>query len=126
MAIAKKSLTEFVECANKKHIVGDYQERWHHLGRGLAKTLAEKMGIPRGSYRVTSCKGHPYGEIIFHSDWLYIQFGLSCFGGETRFMYRTCDGLWDFTGGINRFMGFNELLDLDKVAEKLLECKGEV
>ncbi len=43
----------------------------------------------------------------------------SCFGGAVEFMYRT-------HGGINRFMDFAELLDLDKVAEKLLECKGEV
>ncbi len=126
MAIAKKSLLEFVAHANSGSITEDNKERWLRLGRGLAKTLAEKMGLRRIDYRITSCKGRPSGEIILHSNWVYIRFGISCFGGETRFLYRTCDGLWDFTGGINRFMEFDKLLDLDAVAAKLLECKGGV
>ncbi len=125
--IAERSLKEFVDRANSG-IVGEHKERWHRLGRSLAKTLAEKMGMPKDSYKIQSCKGSSAssGEITLHSDWVYIQFGITCFGGETRFMYRTCDGLWDFTGGINRFMEFSELLNLDKVAAKIMECKGEV
>ncbi len=129
MAITEKSLKEFVDRANKGSIPDEKKGRWHRLGQGLAKTLAEKMGLSARDCRIISRKGGPgceSGEIILHADWVYIQFGISCFGGETRFTYRTCDGLWDFTGGINRFMEFDELLDLDKVAEKIMECRGEV
>ena len=126
MAIAKTSLLEFIAHANNGSVTDANKERWHRLGRGLAKTLAEKMGMPKGSYKITSCKGGPAvsGEIVLHSDWLYVQFGISCFGGETQFMFRTCDGKWDFTGGMNRWMAFDKLADLNKVAAKLLECKG--
>ncbi len=117
MAIAKKSLMEFIALTA---ITRNNKERWHRLGHSLARTLAIKLGMPKGTFSTLSCRGGPApGEIILYSDWLYIRFGVSCFGGAVEFMYRT-------HGGINRFMDFAELLDLDKVAEKLLECKGEV
>lgn len=124
MAIAKKSLQEFVAHANNGSITGANKERWHRLGRNLAKTLAEKMGLK--NYRISSRKGGSgvSGEIILHSDWLYIQFGISCFGGETQFMYRLYDSQRVYTGGMNRWMAFDDLLDLDKAAAKIMECRG--
>ena len=124
MAIAEKSLLEFIAHANNGSVTGANKERWHRLGRGLARTLAEKMGLEDVS--ICSCKGGPAvtGEIILHADWIYIQFGITCFGGETQFMYRTCEGMKDYTGGMNRWMSFDSLLDLDRVAGKLTECKG--
>ena len=109
---------EFVTCANNGSITD--KDHWHRLGRNLARTLAAKLGMPKGTFDVRSCKGSSTvpGEIILHSDWLYIRFGISCFGGKTQFMYRTCEG------GMNRWIAFNQLLDLDKAAKKIMECKG--
>lgn len=115
---------EFITYANNG-LIAD-KEHWHRLGRSLARTLAAKLGMLKGTFDVRSCKGSStvLGEIILHSDWLYIQFGISCFGGESQFMYRTCNGREDYTGGMNRWIAFDQLLDLDKVAKKLMECKG--
>ena len=122
--IAEKSLKEFIAHANNGSVTGANKDRWHRLGQGLARTLAQKMGLE--DFSIRSCKGGPAvtGEIVLHADWIYIQFGISCFGGDTQFMYRTCKGLKDYTGGMNRWMAFDKLLDLDKVAAKLMECKG--
>jgi hypothetical protein len=124
MSIAGKSLEEFIAHANNGSVTGANKRRWHRLGQGLARTLALKMGLE--DYDIRSCKGGPAvsGEIILHAEWIYIQFGISCFDGKTQFMYRTCKGMKDYTGGMNRYMDFDKLLDLDKVAAKLTECKG--
>jgi hypothetical protein len=84
--IAEKSLKEFVAHANNGSITGANKNRWHRLGQGLARTLAKKMGLE--NYDIRSCKGGPAvpGEIVLHADWIYIQFGISCFGGKTQFM----------------------------------------
>jgi hypothetical protein len=124
MSIAEKSLKEFIAHANNGSVTDANKDRWHRLGQGLARALALKMGLE--DYSIRSCKGGPAvtGEIVLHADWIYIQFGISCFDGKTEFMYRTCKGLKDYTGGMNRWMAFDKLLDLDKVAAKIMECKG--
>jgi len=127
--IAEKSLKEFVETANKGrlHYNHDTKERWHRLARRIAKALAERMGLKSSEHTIRFNRGGiaVCGETTLHADWIYIQLSVSCFGPANRFMYRTCDGQWDYTGGVNRWMTFDELLDLDAAAAKLAECRGE-
>lgn len=126
--IAAKSLREFVKTAQTVDLSYNHgaKERWHRLARQLAKALAAKLGLNKGEYDIRYNRGGiaVSGETYLHANDIYIQIDVSCFGPSRGFMYRSCKGQKDYTGGQNRWMQFDELLDLGKAAAKLAECRG--
>ena len=124
MTIAEKSLREFVKTTKTVSLSYNHEakERWHRLGRRVAKALAERLN---GQFDVRFNRGGiaVSGETTLHGEWLYLQFAVSCLGPSQGFMYRSCEGRRDYTGGPNRWMQWDELLDLDKAAAKLAECR---
>lgn len=85
------------------------KESFHRLARRVAKLVAEAMGLPPGSYDVRSNKAGSAcsGEVTLHGERIYIQFGQGVF--RDRFMFRSCEGRKDYTGGPNQWMGWREL-----------------
>jgi len=126
--IADKSLREFVETAKDANLSynHDGKERWHRLAKQVAKALAKKLGLRNGEYDIRYNRGGiaVSGETYLHADWIYVQLDISCLGAHMGFMYRSCKGQTDYTGGQNRWMQWDELLDLDRAAAKLAECRG--
>ncbi len=93
------------------------KEMFHKLGKKYLKQLAGIMELKPGEFTIRSNKGGiaVLGEVILHSNNLYIHFGGSY--GSERFYYRCVKGQRDFTGGANAWMEFNKLRDMHAVAE---------
>lgn len=84
------------------------KEQFHRKNKKLLKNLAQKLGMVKGDYEIRSNKGgnSVMGEVILHHKKLYIQI-FSPYG----VMYRNCEGLKDYEGGINCWCRIG---DLDK------------
>lgn len=93
----------------------DYNENakkeFHRLGKLVARKIAKDLGLVKGTYSISSNMGGiaVSGEITLHAQDIYIQFSQNTF--LNLFMYRYCNGPKDFTGGINRWMHWKQLLD---------------
>lgn len=84
---------------------------FHLLGMRVANAIANNflgLHVNQGQYDVRSQKGGDgiWGEVILHTDNLYVSFTLEMRG---RFMYRSCASRHDFKGGQNRFMEYERL-----------------
>lgn len=98
------------------------------MGRMILKRLAEQMGLSKGNCSVRLCEGGPAvaGEIILHSDHLYLQIHPAWAGQGAQIMYRTCKGQKDYSGGPNQRASIGELDDLEHFANKLLRFTGQL
>lgn len=98
----------YVPCA-----YNDAQKRRFHItGRTRLKALAAELGLAPGSFDVRSNLGGiaVSGEVILHSQNLYVQICQPATGANTGILIRTCKGRQDYTGGTNNF-GPLSLLD---------------
>jgi hypothetical protein len=88
------------------------KDKWHRLGKKVCKQIADVLGLTPNTYDIRSNKGGiaVSGEVTLHAEHIYIQFAQSCVGGH-QFMYRSCKGRKDYTGGTNRWMSFEQLRD---------------
>jgi hypothetical protein len=91
---------------------------FHREARKRLKELAAKLLLQPGTFRVRSCKGGVAvsGEVILHSDHLYIQVCQPATGHDSGILIRTCKGQQDFTGGRNHFYPLRLLDDLPHLA----------
>ena len=92
-------------------------------GKKVLKALAESMGLVKGTYDIRWNPGGPAvsGDITLHGESIYVNLSQTCLGLDYGFMYRTCKGRKDYTGGTNRWAKWDVLLDLDGFARKLVE-----
>jgi hypothetical protein len=90
---------------------GSYEqkEKFHREGRKLLKEVASRLGLKKENFSIRSNKGGPavLGDVILHSDTLYINLGGSYF--NKSFMFRSCKGQKDYTGGTNNWMTYEFL-----------------
>jgi hypothetical protein len=93
----------------------DAKARFHKLSRKVLTMIAHQMGLNEDQYEIRSNKAGiaVSGEITLHADDIYIQFSQSCMGPDFGFMWRTCKGRKDYTGGPNQWMKWPTLLVLD-------------
>jgi len=93
---------------------------FHSEGRAVLRKLAKQLGLTAGTYDIRSNRGGiaVSGEVTLHGEGLYVQFAQSCCGND-GFMWRTCEGRKDYTGGRNHWMKWGELADLEAVAAKM-------
>ena len=94
--------------------------QFHNRGRRILRLIADRLGLQPGMYDIRSNMGGiaVSGEVSLHSENLYVQFAQSCLGTDWGFMYRTCKGRKDYTGGVNHWMKWEELLSLDVAVTK--------
>lgn len=108
-------------CAGSEY---NYENKkaYHQMGRLILKRLADAMRLQKGEYTVRSCEGGVAvpGEIILHSDHLYLQICPAWAGQGAKIMYRSCKGQRDYTGGHNCWAPIRDLDNIDEFAEKLL------
>ncbi len=90
--------------------------RFAKLGTVLLQQVAARLKMPIDTYEVRYNKGGiaVSGEVILHHETLYIQLAQTDLG----VLYRSVEGQKDYTGGRNRWMKWEELLDFDRACEK--------
>ena len=91
------------------------------LGKRLAQEIADEMQLPASTYDIRYNKAGPavMGDLRLHSEHLYLTFEPSITGAG--FMYRTCKGRKDYTGGTNQWADHKEFLDPAAFAQKLVK-----
>lgn len=101
------------------------KEEWLKAGRSIAKKLAKELGLAKGEFevRVNRAGVAVSGDVHLHGSWIYVSLEQGCCSRDFGFMYRSCKGMKDYTGGCNRWAKWDELLDLKTLAEKMKrEC----
>ena len=95
------------------------KKKFHAVGKKALKDLAEKLGLSKGEFDLRNSKGGDAvtGEIILHSDNVYVQI-FSDFSGVLKVLYRSCNGRKDYSGGTNRYANVEDLKS-DRFVEKL-------
>lgn len=80
--------------------------------------IAKKLGLKKGEFdlRVNQAGIACSGEVTLHSDTIYIQFSQSI--PANGFMYRSCKGRKDFSGGRNCWMRWEELTNMPKAIQQ--------
>lgn len=94
------------------------KKKFHRQAETVLKNLAKMLGYKEGDYDLRHNEGGiaVSGEITLHSDNLYVQFSQSALGANQGFMWRTCKGRKDYTGGPNQWMKWEQLENLETVA----------
>lgn len=102
----------------------DRKAAFHRAAAVVLRQLAKALGYKRGEFDLRHCQGGiaVSGEITLHSDTLYVQLAQSCLGPNMGFMWRTCKGRKDYTGGPNQWATWEALLDLPRLAETMLRA----
>ena len=87
------------------------KNKFHRLAKAVAKSVAKALGFDKGTYSIRSNAGGRLvsGEVILHSESLYIEFSVDYL--YRQFLYRTCKGTTDYTGGRNHWMEYWTLGD---------------
>jgi hypothetical protein len=115
-----KTTIEFIGLAKGKlSYESEPKARFHRKGRALLREIARLMKIPEGTYEIRSNMGGiaVSGEVILHSENIYVQLSQSFIGPDAGVMYRRCNGRKDCCGGRNHWMSWAQLLDLDATAQ---------
>lgn len=100
-----------LERVNAYSDAGATSKDYFHLeGKKFLRDLAKEIGIPAGTFDVRSNMGGiaVSGEVILHSETLYVQLYESCMRPGIEILFRSCKGRSDYTGGRN----FNASLPL--------------
>jgi len=84
---------------------------FHRNARRQLQKLAAALGFKPGEYDVRSNKGGiaVSGEIVMHTDRLYVQASQPATGSNTGILFRSCEGRRDYIGGPNHFASLDLL-----------------
>ncbi len=99
---------------------GYSKANFKRLGTKYLKMIAKRLGCTEkvswnpGGIAVS-------GDIILHTEHLYVN--MSQCGLGMGFMYRSCKGIKDYTGGTNHWMQWEKLLDVDYVVDAFKNVK---
>jgi hypothetical protein len=120
MPISKKMLNGFVNFVQNTNIAYDEvaKTRFKKEGMAILREVAKRMGLLHAQYDVRWNAGGiaVSGDIILHTDTLYVNLMQSAIGSDMGFMFRACNGRKDYTGMTNHWMKFDHFTDLESVA----------
>ena len=110
--------------AAKKNVAynEDAKANFHRQAKTVLRRLAKALGYANKDFDLRSNMGGiaVSGEITLHSDTLYVQLSQSALGPNMGFMWRTCKGRKDYTGGANQWAKWESLEDLEALAKTML------
>lgn len=91
---------------------------WHKTGKKILNSLAKELGLAKGTYDIRSNMAGVAvsGEVTLHGENIYVQFSQSSLGTNFGFMWRTCKGRKDYTGGANQWSRWETLNDIPSLA----------
>lgn len=127
--ITKRELTQFINLAKGQHI-NAYTKEGHtrkvtfaRLGKKVARAIAEILKLQNYEVHYNPGGIAVCGDVTLHAEGLYVNLEQSL-TIRKEFYYRSCTGLKDYTGGVNRWMEWDELHDLEKAAWKMARTTG--
>jgi hypothetical protein len=102
------------DCFDFRKRVAYYPEQkrlFHRNARRQLQKLAAMLGLESGDFDLRSNKGGiaVSGEVVMHSDHLYVQASQPASGSNTGILFRSCDGRRDYVGGPNHFASLDLL-----------------
>ena len=102
------------------------KKAFHSEARKALGRLAESLGYERCNFDIRSNPGGVTvsGDVILHSDELYVTVSCGGFSHNGEIMYRRCKGRRDYTGDRNRYAGIRELTNPGVFAAKLCRDLG--
>jgi hypothetical protein len=88
--------------------------------------LADSLGYERGDFDIRSSPGGiaVSGDVILHSDELYVTVSCGGFSNNGEIMYRRCNGRRDYAGDRNHYAGIREITNPGVFAAKLCRDLG--
>ena len=97
------------------------KRQFHSEGKKALRLLAKALNLTAGSFEIRSNMGGiaVSGEVILHSDEIYIQISQSPFMRGNDILYRRCNGRKDYVGDRNHFAPIGELADYPSFAAKV-------
>ncbi len=122
MPTIRNAVWDFVETAQTDVSYNDgLKYMFHAQAQQVLMKLAAQLGYTRGQYDLKSNRGGPAvsGEVTLRADKFYICFGQFYGACAGMFMWRTCKGLKDKTGGHNRWVHYSKLKNLVSLAEDI-------
>jgi hypothetical protein len=105
-----RALARSVECSPWLGPTAEQKNEFHRLGKSVLRAVLAELGVDGD---VRSCLGGPavMGEVILHTDRVYVCLCTSSGGADARFYYRTCRGRNDYAGGPNLWYTYRSLSD---------------
>ena len=102
----------------------DLKPEFHTKARRVLRYVAEQLGYKKGEFSIRSNMGGiaVSGETVLHADDIYIYMDTGYMARQ--FMYRSCKGQKDYTGGTNHWMDWKDIRDIDKAIEKFQFLRG--
>ena len=104
----------------RKSVAHDAEAKrvFHSRAKSQLRRIATALGLESGSYDLRSNQAGiaVSGEIILHSDHLYVQVSQSAMGYHSGVLFRTCKGRKDYVGGPNNFASLDLLNRPDELA----------
>ena len=102
------------------------KRRFHRQSAAVLRELARHLGYKAGDFDLRhNQRGIAVsGEIILHSDTLYVHFEQNVAGLQWGFMWRICRGRRDFRGRANQWIPWDRLNNLESVAKHMLAAMG--
>lgn len=102
------------------------KQAFHREARTALRALADALGLDDDSYDLRSNMGGVAvsGEIMLHSDDLYVQISICTYERRGQLMFRSCTARDDYCGGRNYAAPFKLLLAPDKLAAKIQQALG--
>lgn len=125
----QKTLTAFANCCRGtdfSYCDPEVKESMHRKGRAALKQIAEELDLKPGTFNIRSNKAGIAcsGEITLHSEDFYFSMQPDSFMRGQEILLRSCEGLKDYTGGANHFLGIEDLRDWDVVKSAINNVKG--
>ena len=97
----------------------------HSAGKSFLRTLADDLGLTKGSYDVRSSLGGVAvaGEVTLHGESIYVQLS-DTFSGHAgvRILYRSCNGRKDCCGHRNHYITMARLQE-GAYGQFVAQCK---
>lgn len=102
----------------------DAKKLFHSEARRSLRSLADALGYEKQQFDIRSNSAGPAvsGEVILHSDELYVQ--VSCNGTGNDVMYRRCRDRRDFTGQRNQHAAMRDLAHPGTLARRICRDLG--
>lgn len=96
---------------------------FHSRARSQLRRLATALDLSPGSYDLRSNRAGiaVSGEIILHSEHLYVQASQCAMGNANGILFRTCKGRKDYVGGRNNFASLDLLNSPEALAQRIRE-----
>jgi DNA topoisomerase VI subunit B len=105
--ITKERIQLFIHLTKAASYNKILKEEFRRLGKKILKELIEIMGLQKGEYDIRWNPGGIAcsGDHILHTDWFYLALD------DGWFYYRTCKNRKDYTGGVNRIVHWDFLVN---------------